>query len=93
VDAKVFEKTMRIRREFMKKGILGEVGLVVKGFNNKLDYIGTDVKDADCLLVDSIIDAGDTLVKVSNLLKKTRGASNFHVCDTWVVNRKGCEND
>jgi ribose-phosphate pyrophosphokinase len=54
------------------------------------EFLGPDLKGKDMILIDDMISSGDTVLKISSLLKE-RGAGKIFICSTFGVFTDGLE--
>jgi len=68
---RLFPQAVKIQNAFRKSGHDVDIGCLAKKSGKsqrKYDYIGKDVKGRDVLIIDNIIDTGDTTLEASNCL-------------------------
>lgn len=70
--------TMPITIDFMQVSSYGS-GTVSKGFINIKKDLSSDIKDKNVLIIEDIIDSGNTLHKLKELLKE-RGPKSVRIC-------------
>ena len=54
------------------------------------EFLGTNVEGKDVLIIDDMISSGDTVLKISSLLKE-RGAGRIYICSTFGLFTNGLE--
>lgn len=66
---KLFQRVLSVKRyleELGQKNV--DVGLLVSTADEKLQYVGNNVKERDVIVIDSMVDTGSTLIKAANYL-------------------------
>ena len=54
------------------------------------EFLGSDLQGKDVIIVDDMISSGDTVLKISSLLKE-RGAGRIYICSTFGLFTDGLE--
>lgn len=54
------------------------------------EFLGPNLKGKDMILIDDMISSGDTVIKISSLLKE-RGAGRIYICSTFGLFTDGLE--
>ena len=54
------------------------------------EFLGPNLKGKDMILIDDMISSGDTVLKISSLLKE-RGAGRIYICSTFGLFTNGLE--
>ena len=54
------------------------------------EFLGPNLKGKDMILIDDLISSGDTVLKISSLLKE-RGAGRIYICSTFGLFTNGLE--
>ena len=78
---RLMPQAVRIQNAFKKSGRDVEIGCLAKKSGKKpgeFDYIGRDVKGRDVLILDNIIDTGDTTLEASKCLNEL-GAKDIYM--------------
>ena len=54
------------------------------------EFLGNDIRGKDIIIIDDMISSGDTVLKISSLLKE-RGAGRIYICSTFGLFTDGLE--
>ncbi len=78
---RVFPQALKIKTAFQKAGHSVDVGILAKrqtASDMEFEYIGGELKGRDVLIIDSLIDTGDTALEASKCLNKL-GANEIYM--------------